>query len=68
MQDVYHQPYQPPSGGVLFIRVPYYTGDLQRDPSFENYPHDLTLSPISPHLKRPKPAEAPLKEVFRESL
>ena len=23
---------------VLFIRVPYYIGDLERDPSSENYP------------------------------
>ena len=25
--------------GVFFIRVPYYTGDLKRDPNLENYPH-----------------------------
>ena len=24
--------------GVLFLRVPYYSGDLKRDPSLENYP------------------------------
>ena len=23
---------------VLFIRVPYYIGDLKRDPNLENYP------------------------------
>ena len=23
--------------GVLFIRVPYYVGDLKRDPGLENY-------------------------------
>ena len=29
---------------ILFIRVPYYTGDLKRDPSLENYPHVVSLS------------------------
>ena len=24
--------------GILFIRVPYYIGDLNRDPDLENYP------------------------------
>ena len=24
--------------GVLFIRVPYYFGDLERDPNLESYP------------------------------
>ena len=24
---------------VLFIRVPYYFGDLHRDPNLENYPY-----------------------------
>ena len=24
--------------GVLFIWVPYYVGDLKRDPNLENYP------------------------------
>ena len=24
---------------VLFIRVPYYIGDLKRDPNLENYPY-----------------------------
>ena len=28
----------------LFIRVPYYIGDLKGDPSLENYPHIVALS------------------------
>ena len=24
---------------VLFIRVPYYLGDLKRDPNLDNYPY-----------------------------
>ena len=26
--------------GVLFIWVPYYLGDPERDPKLENYPYD----------------------------
>ena len=26
--------------GSLFIRVPYYIGDLEKDPYLEYYPHD----------------------------
>ena len=33
--------------GVLFIRVPYYTGDLERDPNLENYPVVVTHRPLS---------------------
>ena len=29
--------------GSLFIRVPYYVGDLNRDPSLDNYPSSNTL-------------------------
>ena len=25
--------------GSLFISVPYFIGDLKRDPNFENYPY-----------------------------
>ena len=28
--------------GPFLIRVPYYTGDLKRDPNLENYPYDAT--------------------------
>ena len=27
------------SQGVLYIRVPYYIGDLQRDPKLDTYPY-----------------------------
>ena len=36
---------------VLFIQVPYYIGDLKRDPILENYPYDIgtwTLR-VKPH-------------------
>ena len=29
--------------GVLFIRVPYCSGDLKRDPDLENYPIGLRV-------------------------
>ena len=30
---------------VLFIRVPYYIGDLERDPNLENYPYRSLWEP-----------------------
>ena len=35
--------------GILFIRVPYYVGDLKGDPSLENYPNCSTAaeSPVA---------------------
>ena len=35
--------------GSLFIRVPYYTRDLKRDPNLENYPHFKPRSRIWPN-------------------
>ena len=32
--------------GSLFIRVPYYFWDLNRDPNLENYPHGTTIRAI----------------------
>ena len=41
------------SFGVLFIRVPYYIGDLKGDPNLENYPYLLLLisSRMQTHLQ-----------------
>ena len=32
--------------GVLFIRMPYYIGDLKRDPTLENYPFPFSCTGI----------------------
>ena len=34
------------STGLFFLRVPYYFGDLNRDPHLENYPYRTLLVPI----------------------
>ena len=44
---------------VLFIRVPYYIGDLERDPNLENYPYSSTseyrIRSMLPYTINPKP-------------
>ena len=34
--------------GVLFIRVPYYIGDLKGDPTLENYPLEVSKTSFHP--------------------
>ena len=40
--------------GVLFARVPYYIGDLKRDPNLENYPYKfLSMDTETPNSNTP---------------
>ena len=34
---------------VLFVRVPYYIGDLERDPNSENFPYYYKTSTGGPY-------------------